>query len=76
MYMVLHEVAKKTPLAKEFGWFLKDERLVISNSGALLKLTLDNWDGASEKTLAYNEVYAHIMEQCESEEGAIPHAVI
>ena len=42
MYTVLHEVAKKTPLAKEFGWFLKDQRLVISNSGPLLKLTLDN----------------------------------
>ena len=70
MYTVLHEVAKKTPLAKEFGWFLKDQRLVISNSGALLKLTLDNWDGASEKTLANNEVFAYIMDQCESEEGA------
>lgn len=61
--------AKSTPLAKEFGWFLKDERLVISNSSAVLKLTLDNWDGASEKTLASNEVFAYIMDRCQSEEG-------
>lgn len=69
MFSVKAEIAKKTPLAKEFGWFLKDERLVISNSSALLKLSLDNWDGASEKTLATNEVFSYIMEQCESEEG-------
>ncbi len=69
MYTVMADIAKKTPLAKEFGWFLKDERLVISNSGALLKLTLDNWDGSSEKTLANNDVYAYIMDQCSSEEG-------
>ncbi len=70
MYTVKADIAKKTPLAKEFGWFLKDERLVISNSSALLKLTLDNWDGASEKTLVNNEVFSYIMEKCESEPGA------
>ena len=43
MYKITSEVAKTTPLAKEFGWFLKDERLVISNSSALMKSTLDNW---------------------------------
>ncbi len=70
MFTVKAPIAKKTPLAKEFGWFLKDERLVISNSGALLKLTLDNWDGASEKTLVNNDVFSYIMDQCESEEGS------
>ena len=70
MYSVKNDVAKQTPLAKEFGWFLKDERLVISNSSALLKLTLDNWDGTSEKNLAANEVFAYIMEKCETEPGS------
>ena len=70
MYTVTGDVAKQTPLAKEFGWFLKDERLVASNSSALLKLTLDNWDGGSEKTLKSNSVYAYIMEKCESTPGA------
>lgn len=70
MFTVTASIAKKTPLAKEFGWFLKDERLVISNSSALLKLTLDNWDGTSEKTLANNDVYSYIMEKCQSEPGS------
>jgi len=70
MYTVTSDVAKQTPLAKEFGWFLKDEHLVVSNSSALLTLTLDNWDGDSEKVLANNDVYAYIMERCESTPGA------
>lgn len=70
MYAVKSPIAQQTPLAKEFGWYLKDERLVVSNSSALLKLTLDNWDGSSEKTLATNEVFAYIMEKCESEPGS------
>lgn len=69
MFSVTSEIAKKTPLAKEFGWFMKDERLVISNSGALLKLSLDNWEGA-EQSLDSNPVYSYIMEQCESEDGS------
>ena len=70
MYTVTSDVAKKTPLAKEFGWFLKDERLVVSNSGPLLKLTLDNWAGGAEKTLKDNSVYTYIMEKCESSPGS------
>ena len=69
LFKVTSEIAKKTPLAREFGWFLKDERLVISNSSALLTLTLDNWEGSEDKSLASNEVFAYIMEQCESEDG-------
>ncbi|MFN9717479.1 MAG: hypothetical protein ACK58L_02230, partial [Planctomycetota bacterium] len=70
MYNVKAPIAKQTPLAKEFGWFLKDERLVISNSSNLLKLVIDGWDGASEKTLKTNSVYSYIMEKCGSERGA------
>ncbi len=70
MFNVKGSVAKLTPLAKEFGWFMKDERLVVSNSSALLKLTLDNWSGESEKSLAANEVFAYIMEKCETEPGS------
>jgi hypothetical protein len=70
MYNVKHEVAKQTPLAKEFGWFLKDQRLVVSNSSALLKLTIDNWDGTSEKNLNANEVFSYIMGKCETTPGA------
>lgn len=70
MYKITNEVSKKTPLAKEFGWFLKDERLVISNSSALMKSTLDNWGGDSEKSLVHNDVYSYIMEKCESTPGA------
>ena len=70
IYTVTSDVAKQTPLAKEFGWFLKDERLVVSNSSALLTLTLDNWNGDSEKVLKNNSVYAYIMEKCESTPGA------
>ncbi len=70
MYKITNEVSKKTPLAKEFGWFLKDERLVISNSSALLKSTLDNWGGDSDKSLVHNDVYNYIMEKCETTPGA------
>jgi len=70
MYKITNEISKKTPLAKEFGWFLRDERLVISNSSALLKSTLDNWEGDSGKSLVHNDVYAYIMEKCESTPGA------
>lgn len=70
LFNIKADIAKKTPLAKEFGWFLKDQRMVLSNSSALLKLTLDNWDGSGEKTLAKNEVYSYIMSKCESEPGA------
>ena len=55
MFKNTSESAQATPLAKEFGWFLKDSRMVVSNSSALLKLALDNWDGSGEKTFAKNE---------------------
>lgn len=64
------ETANATPLAKEFGWFLKDQKMVASNSSALLKLALDNWDGTSQKTLSSNETYSYIMSKCETKPGA------
>lgn len=70
MFNVKAPAAKATPLAKEFGWFVKGERLVASNSSAMLKLILDNWDGSGEKTLASNETYSYIMEKCGSADGA------
>jgi len=69
LFSIKADIAKRTPLAKEFGWFLKDQRMVLSNSSALLKLTLDNWNGEGEKTLAKNEVYSYIIEKCETEPG-------
>jgi hypothetical protein len=70
MYTVTSDIASQSPLFKEFGWFMKDERLVVSSSSALLKLTLDNWAGDSEKSLKHNSVYTYIMEKCESTPGA------
>lgn len=70
MFKNTSESAQATPLAKEFGWFLKDSRMVVSNSSALLKLALDNWDGSSEKTFAKNESWTYILEKTESKPGS------
>lgn len=68
LFKVTSDVAKRTPLAKEFGWFRKDNTLVAANSKAVLELILNNWDGSSEKTLQSNKVYSYIMERC----GSLP----
>ncbi|MEI7698730.1 MAG: hypothetical protein WCK86_02970 [Planctomycetia bacterium] len=70
LYKNTSDTANATPLAKEFGWFLKDQKMVASNSSALLKLALDNWDGTSQKTLTSNETYSYIMGKCETKPGA------
>jgi len=69
MFKNTSESAQATPLAKEFGWFLKDSRMVVSNSSALLKLALDNWDGTAEKTFAKNESWNYILEKTETKPG-------
>ncbi len=69
LFNVTAEIAKKTPLAKEFGWFVKDERLVISNSRALMEAVLANWEGNETDSLQANEIYSYIMEKCGSEDG-------
>lgn len=68
MFKVKGEIAKKTPLAKEFGWFMKDHRLVASNSSAVLQMVLNNWDGSAKGTLYENPVYSYIMEKCGGDE--------
>jgi len=68
MFDITAPVADQTPLAKEFGWFLKDERLVISNSRAVLEMIIDNWAGDSDDTLLQNPTYAYIMEKCQTSE--------
>ena len=62
--------SKSTPLAKEFGWFLKDQKMVLSNSSAVLKLMLDNWDGSSAKSLANSENYGSFISKCETRPGS------
>jgi hypothetical protein len=69
LFNVTADIAKKTPLAKEFGWFVKDERLVISNSRALMEAVLANWEGNETDSLQANEIYSYIMEKCGSEDG-------
>ena len=61
--------SKSTPLAKEFGWFLKDQKMVLSNSSAVLKLMLDNWDGSSPKSLVTSPTYSDFVSKCESKTG-------
>lgn len=70
LFSNLSESAKATPLAKEFGWFIRDNRMVASNSSAMLKLMIDNWDGSAEKNFASHPVYSHILSKCETEPGS------
>jgi len=64
MFKVKADIATKTPLAKEFGWFLKDHRMVLSNSRPVLEMILNNWDGSAKDSLETNAVYTYIMEKC------------
>ncbi|MFN9969874.1 MAG: hypothetical protein ACK58T_08250, partial [Phycisphaerae bacterium] len=64
MFKVKADIATKTPLAKEFGWFLKDHRMVLSNSRPVLEMILNNWDGSAKDSLEPNAVYTYIMEKC------------
>ena len=57
--------APPTPLAKEFGWFVKDERLVFASRQELLEGVLSNWSG-EEKSLMDNENYAYILGKCQT----------
>ena len=55
-----------TPLAKEFGWFIKDQRLVISNRSELLESVLSNWEGESSDSFMSNDKYSYVMSKCQS----------
>lgn len=58
-----------TPLAEEFGWFLKDGRMVASNQMELLESVIDNWDGDSRDSFVSNETYSFIMARCQTEQS-------
>lgn len=66
MFRVQYNGPTPTPLAKEFGWFMKDERLVFANRIELLESVLSNWDGEGSESFATNEQYAYIMSKCQS----------
>lgn len=66
MFTVQYPGAPPTPLAKEFGWFIKDQRLVISNRSELLESTLTHWDGESADAFTSNEKYSYIMSKCQT----------
>ncbi|MEZ6063343.1 MAG: hypothetical protein R3C19_23600 [Planctomycetaceae bacterium] len=64
MFNVQWDGRAPTPLATEFGWFLKDERLVASNSKALLETVLTNWNGDASDSLTSNEIYSYMLSRC------------
>ena len=66
MFQIQYPGNAPTPLAKEFGWFVKDGRLVISNRGELLESALANWDGESSSAFTSNDAYSYIMSRCQS----------
>ncbi len=66
MFEIDHGGPAPTPLAKEFGWFLKDQRLVVANRIELLESVLTNWDGEADKTFVDNEAYSYIMSKCQT----------
>jgi len=67
MFRIQYPGQPPTPLAKEFGWFIKDQRLVISNRIELLQSALTNWEGEGE-SFKSNETYSYIMGRCQSAE--------
>ncbi|VAX37510.1 hypothetical protein MNBD_PLANCTO02-493 [hydrothermal vent metagenome] len=54
-------------LKDQFAYFIKDSVLVIGSSPEVLKDVLARWDGKHEETFAQNEIYQHIMKQCQTE---------
>ena len=57
-----------TPLIKEFGWFVRDSRLVICNSRRVMEALISNWDGQASDTFVSNPVYEQILHRCQSHE--------
>ena len=66
MFQIQYSGNAPTPLAKEFGWFVKDGRLVISNRSELLEYTLTNWGGEDSGAFTSNEAYSYILSRCQS----------
>ncbi|MDG2128430.1 MAG: hypothetical protein P8K08_10600 [Fuerstiella sp.] len=66
MFQIQYTGNAPTPLAKEFGWFVKDSRLVISNRSELLESALTNWDGEDSDAFTSNEAYSYILSRCQA----------
>lgn len=58
-----------TPLAEEFGWFMKDGRMVASNQMELLESVIDNWGGDSRDSFVSNETYSFVMARCKTDQS-------
>ena len=57
-----------SPVMKEFGWFIRDSRLVICNSQRIMEDLIANWNGDSSDTLINQETYSYILSKCQSSE--------
>lgn len=68
MFKVQYNGPAPTPLAKEFGWFVKDQRMVLSNRSELLESVLSNWEGESADSFMSNDKYSYILSKCQSGE--------
>ncbi|MEZ6125976.1 MAG: hypothetical protein R3C49_22845 [Planctomycetaceae bacterium] len=66
LYEIQYPGRAPTPLAKEFGWFVKDQRLVFSNRMEILEDILANWDGERTDSFQQNEAYGYLMTKCQS----------
>lgn len=67
LFRIQYSAAPPTPLAKEFGWFVKDQRLVISNRLELMQAALTNWSGEAQSFMN-NDAYAYVLNKCQSSE--------
>lgn len=65
MFRIQHDGPLPTPMAKEFGWFVKDTYLVIANREELLQAVLDNWAG-EDQSFMDNEAYSYILSRCQT----------
>ncbi len=70
--ITLYEVQEKvpTPLLKEFGWFLRDNHLVVCSSQRVMESLISNWDGNSSDSFSNNETYSHVLNRLETEPGS------
>ena len=63
LFKIQHKGPSPTPLAEEFGWFIKDQTLVASNQSELLQAVITNW-GGDEESFLDNESYAYVLGKC------------
>lgn len=73
LYQATSEAEGQAKTRDVGGYFLKDTFLVIGSDPAALKAVLSRWDGASENTLADNDVFKYITERCrDADQEAAP----